>query len=44
MDEYGMVIAGEFASNPSDKPDRPEPQIIPITGTGIDLERSSDRM
>jgi hypothetical protein len=44
IDEYGIVMVGESGSNPSDRPDRPEPQMIPITGMGMERERSSDRM
>jgi hypothetical protein len=37
-------MVGESGSKPSDRPDRPEPQMIPMTGMGMDRERSSDRM
>ncbi len=38
MDGYGMVTCGVFVSRPLDNPDRPEPQIIPTFGDGIDLD------
>lgn len=41
---YGMVILGELASSAWERPERPEPQMIPTRGGDMEWVWSWDRM